>query len=118
MRNLQRLTGAITRVASYVARATTGNLIPDKETLKAGAEVVREGARVQKTSRRALVKELQQVCERVDGGIAALSSALGPVRAAAAKGPEAFATALGNFDKDGKVRARFKPEGLCGEVDH
>src|SRR5262249_53963527 len=113
MRNLQRLTSAITRVSADVARAIAGNLNPDKETLKAGAEVVREGARFQKTSRRDLVKELQQVCERVDGGIAALSSALGPVRAAAAKGPEAFAIVLGNFDKDGKVRAPFKPEGLC-----
>src|SRR5262245_44226464 len=51
MRNLQRLTSAITRVSSYVARANAGNLIPDKETLMAGAELVREGARVQKTSR-------------------------------------------------------------------
>jgi hypothetical protein len=72
---------------------------------------------IQAGSRRRLVKETQSVCSKCERAYSALLTRLKPVKQAY-RTPTRLAKELRDLSSDGQARARFKPEGLCSEIDH
>lgn len=88
-----------------------------KRALKSCAQVVKFGAGIQEPARRQLVRDLQSICKKCDRAYETVLKRLSPVKNAF-KNPQKLATELRRFATDKKTRSAFKPEHLCGEVDH
>ncbi len=73
-------------------------------------------ADLQASSRRRLVKETQDICDKCDGAYSALLARLQPVKAAY-RDPARLAQELHALAGDAATRRAFKPEGLCSEID-
>lgn len=71
---------------------------------------------IQASSRRRLVKETQNVCSKCDRAYSALIKRLGAVKHAY-RSALRLAKELRELSSDSQARARFKPEGLCSEID-
>jgi len=72
---------------------------------------------IQNAARRRLVNDLQQICSKCDDAYSAVLVRLTPVKQAYSD-PPALARELRSFAGDPTTRAAFKPEHLCGEIDH
>jgi hypothetical protein len=72
---------------------------------------------LQNPLRKELVEKLQGVCSRCDDSYAFVLARLGPVRKTGGP-PARLARALRDFAGDKEIRARFKPEHLCGGAEH
>lgn len=103
MISLQKLSNAIRGVSGWVACI---------------GDIVTAGAATQEPKRRKVVKTLQKVCANVEEAVDAASDAFVPLSRSGRGSPEKFAKKLMGFDRDGEVRQKFKPEGLCGDIDH
>lgn len=72
---------------------------------------------IQKTNREKLVEELQAICSKCEDAYTAVRKRLKPVKVAY-RDPAKLVTELRGFSADSETRAAFKPEHLCGEIDH
>src|SRR5688572_7070390 len=88
-----------------------------KQAVKACADVVRWGAGLQENARRELIADLQTICDNCDAAYDAVLARLVPVKNAFAD-PATLASELRAFAADAATRNKFKPQHLCGQVDH
>lgn len=85
--------------------------------LKTAAKVIKWGAGLQENTRKALVQELQTICNNCESAYDAILVRLVPIKNAYSN-PDTLATELRALKADVEVRRKFKPEFLCGQVDH
>ena len=88
-----------------------------KRALKTCASVIKFGAGIQEDSRKRLVEDLQRICLNCERAYETVLKRLGPIKDAF-QDPDALAVELREFAQDAQTRDAFKPEHLCGEVDH
>jgi hypothetical protein len=88
-----------------------------KRALKACANAIKYGATIQETTRRELTSDLQQICSRCEDAYGAVLKRLKPIKDAFGN-PGELAKELREFAADTETRNSFKPEHLCGEIDH
>jgi hypothetical protein len=88
----------------------------NKEVINRCVEALKALVDIQASSRRKLVKEIQVVCSKCDNAYSALLERLSAVKQAY-QTPELLAKELHKLSSDRQTRARFKPEGLCKEID-
>ena len=88
-----------------------------KRALKTCASVIKLGAGIQEKVRKELTKDLQQICLKCEKAYETVLKRLSPVKDAF-QDPKSLAKALRGFATDTKTRNAFKPEHLCGEIDH
>jgi hypothetical protein len=88
-----------------------------KRALKTCASVIKLGAGIQGKVRKELTKDLQQICLKCEKAYETVLKRLSPVKDAF-QDPKSLAKALRGFATDTKTRNAFKPEHLCGEIDH
>lgn len=72
---------------------------------------------LQTKARAKLVNDLQSICDKCEGAYAAFLQRLLPVKAACSD-PHKLVVELRAFAADHVTRASFKPDHLCGEIDH
>jgi len=72
---------------------------------------------IQADARKRLVSELQGICSKCEDAYSALIVRLLPIKTAYGDA-KTLAQELRLFGADNKTRAAFKPEHLCGEIDH
>ncbi|WP_455387740.1 hypothetical protein [Petrachloros mirabilis] len=87
-----------------------------KRAVKACADVIRWGAEIQGPARKALVKDLQDICLNCEAAYDAVLTRLIPVKDAFSN-KDKLSTELRAFRADSQTRDKFKPEHLCGQVD-
>ena len=85
--------------------------------VRACARLIRSLPGIQSNARKRLVTELQGICSKCEDAYSALIARLLPIKAAYGDAKK-LAEALRQFGADTKTRAAFKPEHLCGEIDH
>jgi hypothetical protein len=88
----------------------------NKEVIDRCVQALTALADIQVSSRRRLVKETQSVCSKCERAYSALLTRLGSVKQAY-RSPARLAKELHDLSIDSQTRARFKPEGLCSEID-
>ena len=88
-----------------------------RRALKSCADVLKLGAGIQEPARRQLIQDLQSICKKCEQAYATVLKRLSPVKDSL-KNPQKLAFALRQFASDTRTRNAFKPEHLCGEVDH
>jgi hypothetical protein len=87
------------------------------QAVKASARVLKWGAGLQEGTRRGLIADLQAICANCETAYDAVLTRLVPVKNAFAD-PSALAGELRSFAADRATRDAFKPDHLCGQVDH
>lgn len=88
-----------------------------QQALKTAAKVIKWGAGLQESTRKALVQELQTICNNCESAYDAMLVRLVPIKNAYSD-PDKLAIELRALKADVEVRRKFKPEFLCGQVDH
>lgn len=73
-------------------------------------------AGIQQAARKRLLREVGDVCSKCDDAYSAMLKRLSPVKKVY-RAPKQLATELHKLKADTALRARFKPEGLCSEID-
>ena len=72
---------------------------------------------IQHQARKRLVNDLQSICSKCEDAYSALLARLLPIKTAYSD-PKNLVEQLRLFSADIGTRAAFKPEHLCGEIDH
>lgn len=72
---------------------------------------------LQAAARKELIQDLQNICSKCDDAYSSVLTNLSPINQAGTDA-KALASALSAFASDASTRSAFKPEHLCGEVDH
>lgn len=88
-----------------------------KRALKTCAGILRFGASLQEPARKELTADLQRICLNCEDAYSTVLKRLGPVKDAF-HDPDRLAKELRDFAGDTQTRDAFKPEHLCGEIDH
>ena len=88
-----------------------------RHAIQACADVVKWGAGIQEDTRKKLVEDLQAICLNCDTAYEAVLKRLVPVKNAFSDRGK-LAIELRSFAADAETRGTFKPEHLCGQVDH
>ena len=88
-----------------------------KQAVKACADVVKWGSGLQEAARRGLITDLQTICTNCDAAYDVVLARLVAIKNSFAD-PTRLALELRSFAADGATRSAFKPEHLCGQVDH
>ena len=88
-----------------------------KQAIKACADVVNWGSGIQEPTRKDLAGELQDICARCESAYEVVLARLAPIKNVISD-PAALAKELRVFAADADTRAKFKPQHLCGQVDH
>jgi hypothetical protein len=88
-----------------------------KQAVKGCADVVKWGAGIQEGTRKGLVVDLQTICSNCESAYDAVLTRLVPVKNAFAD-RAALASELRAFAADKTTRNKFKPDHLCGQIDH
>jgi hypothetical protein len=88
-----------------------------KQALKACADIVKWGAGIQEPARKGLVADLQAICANCEAAYEAVLTRLVPIKNSFSD-PTTLATELRAFAADAATRNSFKPDHLCGQVDH
>lgn len=88
-----------------------------KRALKTCASVIKLGAGIQEKVRKELTNDLQQICLKCEEAYGTVLKRLSPVKDAF-QDPTNLAKELRDFAADTATRNAFKPEHLCGEIDH
>jgi hypothetical protein len=87
-----------------------------KQALKSAASIIRWGAGIQESARKALISDLQNICSNIEDAYDSVIARLVPVKSAY-NDPGKLAAELRSFAADAATRRQFKPEHLCGQVD-
>ncbi|MDI9430260.1 MAG: hypothetical protein RBR19_16390 [Sedimentisphaerales bacterium] len=97
---------------------------PDMYGIELNREIINACKRIllfvpglQTRTRTQLVNNLQSICDKCEGAYAAFRKRLAPVKASYAN-PRKLAKELRSFAADDTTRSAFKPDHLCGEIDH
>lgn len=88
-----------------------------KQALKTSASVIQWGAGLQESTRKALVTELQGICSNCEAAYDSVLARLVPIKNAYTD-PRNLSRELRAFAGNPASRREFKPEHLCGQVDH
>lgn len=88
-----------------------------KRAVKTSASVIEFGAGIQEPARKALADDLQRICSNCEKAYSVVLERLVPVKNTMPDA-EALSKELRAFAADSGTRDAFKPEHLCGEVDH
>lgn len=88
-----------------------------KRALQTCASVIKLGAGMQEKVRKELTNDLQQICLKCEKAYDTVLTRLGPVKDTF-QHPVNLANALRDFAADTVTRDAFKPEHLCGAIDH
>jgi hypothetical protein len=87
----------------------------NKEVVDRCVKALKSLKDIQAGSRKRLVQDTQDVCSNCEAAYSALLARLQPVK-------EAYRTRLAQelraLSADSATRAKFKPEGLCSQIDH
>jgi hypothetical protein len=87
-----------------------------RQALKAAADVIKWGAGIQESTRKALVADMQGICGNIETAYETVLTRLVPIKNAYSD-PAKLAVELRTFAADAATRRQFKPEHLCGQVD-
>jgi len=85
--------------------------------VKKCADVIKWGAGIQFDARKALVDDLQRICLNCNDAYDTVIKRLVPVKDAYSDNHK-LADELRAFASDASTRDKFKPEHICGQVDH
>jgi hypothetical protein len=88
-----------------------------QQALKTAARIIKWGAGLQESTRKALVTELQTICTNCESAYDSMLARLVPIKDAYSD-PIKLAAELRALEADQTIRRQFKPEFLCGQVDH
>ena len=88
-----------------------------RQALKTSVSVIKAGAGIQEKARKELVQDLQKICQNCETSYEAVLKRLAPIKDTFRR-PDELAKELRAFAADPKARQSFKPERLCGEIDH
>lgn len=88
----------------------------NKEVVERCVRALKSMAELQGRSRQRLIRDTLAVCSTCDDAYSALLDRLIPIKKAF-RSPSRLADELVALAGDSKMRKRFKPEGLCSEID-
>jgi hypothetical protein len=88
-----------------------------KNAVSECAKVITFGSKLQGGARTKIVNDLQEICDKCDSAYSQVLSSLLPVKNSFGN-TTLLAQSLRQFASDSKTRELFKPEKLCGNIDH